>query len=289
MFDSLAHTAPVRKLTALVKQIPRTAALLRASRESYQVSPPVLCNSFPKSGTHLLFQILEALPGVRSYRRFLASIPSIPFRRRPLQSTRAIITGTPPGELLRAHLFYHPRNRQTLHKRGFVHYFIYRDPRDVVVSEAKYLAHMNRWHRMHQVFRNLPDETARISRTIKGFSRNGFPYWFPSIRERFRAYEQWLDCPEVVAVRFEDLVSDRRRDAVRRIACAYSRRAEQDIDVEEVTERAIGHIDPSRSHTYRKGKTGGWRDAFRDRHKQQMKEVAGDLLIRLGYEDDYAW
>jgi len=34
--------------------------------------PPVLANSFPKSGTHLLIQILQALPGIRDLGDFLA-------------------------------------------------------------------------------------------------------------------------------------------------------------------------------------------------------------------------
>ncbi len=48
-------------------------------------------------------------------------------------------------------------------------------------------------------------------------------------------------------------------------------------------------IDPHRSPTFRKGKIGGWRESFTDEHKHLFKEIAGDLLIRLGYEADFDW
>ena len=42
-----------------------------------------------------------------------------------------------------------------LAKKNVVHYFVYRDPRDVVISEAHYLREMNRWHRLAPYFRKL--------------------------------------------------------------------------------------------------------------------------------------
>jgi hypothetical protein len=35
--------------------------------------------------------------------------------------------------------------------------------------------------------------------------------------------------------------------------------------------------------------TGGWREFFTEEHKQLFKDVAGDLLVRLGYEKDNNW
>ena len=48
-------------------------------------------------------------------------------------------------------------------------------------------------------------------------------------------------------------------------------------------------IDPQRSPTFRSGKVGGWRAQFTPEHIQLFKEVAGDLLVRLGYEQDDDW
>jgi hypothetical protein len=40
---------------------------------------------------------------------------------------------------------------------------------------------------------------------------------------------------------------------------------------------------------YRKGVAGDWKNFFTERDKQIYKEEAGELLIRLGYENDHDW
>jgi hypothetical protein len=49
------------------------------------------------------------------------------------------------------------------------------------------------------------------------------------------------------------------------------------------------HLDPQKSHTFRSGKKAGWQREFTAEHRRQMDEVAGELLIQLGYEPDHAW
>ena len=39
----------------------------------------------------------------------------------------------------------------------------------------------------------------------------------------------------------------------------------------------------------RKGVSGDWRNKFTPEHKARFKEIAGDLLIELGYEKDKNW
>lgn len=43
------------------------------------------------------------------------------------------------------------------------------------------------------------------------------------------------------------------------------------------------------SSFFRKGIAGDWKNYFTERDKHIFKEEAGDLLIRLGYEEDYDW
>lgn len=44
-----------------------------------------------------------------------------------------------------------------------------------------------------------------------------------------------------------------------------------------------------RKRFYRKGVAGDWKNHFSEEDKQVFKEIAGDLLIRLGYEQDMSW
>jgi hypothetical protein len=51
--------------------------------------------------------------------------------------------------------------------------------------------------------------------------------------------------------------------------------------------RQRGQEDPS--SFYRKGVAGDWRYYFSEEDRRVFKEEAGELLIRLGYEDDLDW
>jgi hypothetical protein len=56
---------------------------------------------------------------------------------------------------------------------------------------------------------------------------------------------------------------------------------------------AIGDLtramDPKKSPTFRKGKSGDWKQHFSEDNKRLFKVKAGDVLIRLGYEKDNEW
>ena len=43
------------------------------------------------------------------------------------------------------------------------------------------------------------------------------------------------------------------------------------------------------SVTFHKGQIGAWKTEFTENHKKLFKEIAGQLLIDLGYEKDYNW
>lgn len=282
------RSAILRKSVALAQQLPRAAVRLTSRDEDYRARPPVLANSCPKSGTHLLLQVLEALP-VRRYGTFLASQPSVPFRERTVATMSRKIARLIPGELAPGHLYHAPPLESALARRGVIHYLIYRDPRDVAVSEAHYLTHMNRWHRLHRTFAALPDDEARIRYAITG---NGdsvrAPYDYPDLAARFARFVPWIGRDDVCAVRFEDLAGPRQAEEVRRIVAFYAARGGA-VDVESLTATALANIDPKRSHTFRQGRVGGWRDAMTAEHRVLVKRVAGPLLIELGYERDDAW
>lgn len=72
----------VRKGLAYAMQAPRTARRLVSGPKAFQARPPVIVNSIPKSGTHLLMQIARALPDTRYYGSFLAQTPSISLKLR---------------------------------------------------------------------------------------------------------------------------------------------------------------------------------------------------------------
>ncbi len=273
----------------LPKQILRTHKRLLTRDDDFFRNPPVLANSFPKSGTHMMLQILEALPGVKNYGTFIASMPSITFKERSKIAHIKILNNLVPGELSPAHLVYHPDYEDTLSKKKCIHFFIYRDPRDVVVSEAYYLTNMNRWHRMHSYYKCLKSMDERISMAILGVMDLDFPYDYPNVVERFKRYCGWLKCQSVFSVKFEDLMTHQRRKVLIEIINNYADRSSKYLDTYTVVQAIESNINPHRSHTFRKGHVGGWREEFTENHKEQMKSIAGELLIDLGYEKDLSW
>jgi sulfotransferase 6B1 len=280
----------VRKGTAAALRVPRFWYGLRARAGDYQVSPPVLADSFPKSGTHLLFQIVDGLPNSTNYGAFLASMTSsFRFRERSPENASRFIRSFVPGEIVRGHLFFHPQNAADLRDKNVVHYFVYRDPRAVVVSEAHYLRDMNRWHRLAPYFRKLGSMDEAIMLSIRGFDPPIAGLEYPNIAERFARYAGWLNRDDCLALRFEDMASDARPAVVRRMAEFYAGHCRAPIDIDACARAMTAGIAPQKSHTFRSGKKSGWQQEFTAEHRRVFDELAGELLIELGYEKNHDW
>lgn len=280
----------LRKGARAALAVPKWIESLRTSNDDLAARPPVLANSFPKSGTHLLAQIVEGLPGRANYGAFLASqTSSFQLRERSAGNTCRFIRGFVPGEIIRGHLYYEPLYADELARRHAVNYFIYRDPRDVVVSEAHYLRDMNRWHRLHPYFRRAASMEDAIMLSINGLDPPVPGINYPHIAARFGRYIGWLDHSDCLSIRFEDLVSERQPEVIQQVAAFYAARTVTPFDVSAATEQMRGLIAPQKSHTFRSGKKAGWQREFTPAHAERFAELAGDLLVRLNYEPNFEW
>jgi hypothetical protein len=289
--NGLSHSnGLVRKGAAAALRIPRFWQSLLARPDDYQAAPPILANSFPKSGTHLLFQIVDGLPNSTNYGAFLASMTSsFRFRERSPESASRFIRSFVPGEIVRGHLFFHPQNAGDLRDKNVVHFFVYRDPRAVVVSEAHYLREMNRWHRLAPYFRKLASIDEAIMLSIRGFDQPIAGLVYPNIAQRFARYAGWLNRDDCLALRFEDMASDNCPAVIRRMAEFYAARCSAPMDIEAVIAAMTATIAPQKSHTFRSGKKAGWQQEFTAEHRRTFDQLAGDLLIELGYEQSHDW
>ena len=242
----------------------------------------VLCNSFPKSGTHLLLQILRVLPETKFYGSFLASVPSIRFKMRSPSAHLRCIRAMAPREVMPAHLYHCDDHAHQIREQRLSHFFIYRDLRDVVVSESFYLANMARWHRMSRYFQQALDLEAQLLLSIEGMPEK-FPNEYPSIAARFGFYQPWLSEENCLAVRFEDLVGPDREQAIREIGEFDQATRGVQYDLDQFVQDARNAIDPKKSHTFRSGKKEEWREHFSPRVSDAFDRVAGELMGQLGY------
>lgn len=261
-------------------------------RRSLQGLPVLFANSFPKSGTHLLTQILQAFedisPAVNSGLAAVVTFQGDTARQRQVGQILADLHRFLPGDIGYGHLHAHPDLVETLSKPAFAAYFVLRDPRDVVVSHVHYVTEMETRHVLHEYYAHrLQTFDQRLSASISGLEHLDLP--LPSILQRFQPFLGWLDTPEVLTLRYEDLMQERSEQLRRIIDHAVRRGLPLNCSISEAFRRLEERIDPQRSPTFRKGKVGGWRESFTDEHKQLFKEVGGDLLIRLGYETGQDW
>jgi len=63
----------------------------------------------------------------------------------------------------------------------------------------------------------------------------------------------------------------------------------EDFIDEAVKELSFSKLSKKNKNHLRKGKSGDWKNFFTDNHKEIFKRIAGDLLIKLGYEKDTSW
>jgi len=252
--------------------------------------PILLGISFPKSGTHLLDQILLGFSRVAPFSRrlhsFYAEYEGDTGRRRTPAETTAWLDSLRPLDVTSAHLFASSAAVSRIVSPVFIPYFIFRDPRDVVVSHVFYVTEMEARHVHHDFYASLSDFDARLKVSILG--RPDIDVEFPDIAARFAPYIGWLDHPEVLKIQFEDLVKDRAR-TLDRILDHFLARVPLSTSRSEVRDCLEASINPKRSPTFRSGKTGEWRQYFKPEHKALFKAAAGRLLVQLGYETDSNW
>ncbi|MCH2214326.1 MAG: sulfotransferase domain-containing protein [Flavobacteriales bacterium] len=58
---------------------------------------------------------------------------------------------------------------------------------------------------------------------------------------------------------------------------------------DEINIEKLKRKKPSSKNHYRKGKSGDWKNYFNDRHRSIFRELYGDILIDLGYEEGHSW
>ena len=281
VYSSLINSLLKRKFQQILGQIIKPFKVINGN--------PVLINSFPKSGTHLLYQLFENLPNLKKYNTFVASMPSVTQIQKSEIKTVNLINSIVRGELVRSHLFYKPVYDKILNEKQIVHFFIYRDPRDVVISEANYLYDMNKWHRLHKYYKKYPNLDDRIMFSIKGNAFHKTPITYPNVVKRFEKYKGWLSSPHAYPVRYEDLAGKNRYEVIKIMMSHYLKISNEDLDVNTLVEKAISNINPRKSHTFREGGIQKWKKYFNEEHKEVFKNISGELLIELGYEEDLNW
>jgi sulfotransferase 6B1 len=264
-----------------------------------------VANGFPKSGTHLLAQMLHPLapfegPTEAGYfeQPWVGTFTGNSWTLEPqrLERTAFALGRVGNGKLIKAHLGYSPELANFVFLLGMAHVFIYRDLRDVAVSQA------------HHILRSTED-AGLAHPNPTAYTRDDFAQLllevlvghagFPGLVQRWTAFAGWINDPWTLAVRYEDLVADPKTWAGRIFSRAMRQaglRFEAEIGLDPygtdvvTTVMAENAQRRERSPSFRRGQPGAWREDFQPPHIAAFRESGGaEWLVTLGYEEGLTW
>ncbi len=272
-------------------ELRRAQVALRWGRDVLDRTPSVFGNAIPKAGSHLLIQVLLGLteigpfvnPGFPPVNRFEGNTRlELPERIIELNKMR-------PGDIRYGYAACREPLLSAITGPNRASVFIYRDPRDQLVSHVFYAKDIHTGHGMHDYYNNvLTTMEERLNVAIEGCDLPGLG--LPTVWERYAEHFGWFERDDVLCLKFEDLILNKERaigdllDYIEGFGVDFSVPRQQAIVVLSES------IKPKKSGTFRKGQPGNWKAHFTKENKRRFKAVAGDLLSRLGYEDnDQDW
>lgn len=267
----------------------RAAAARRWGVERLAQMPVVIGNAMPKSGSHLLIQVLLGLLKIGPF-----VDPGLPPLTRSAENQNlseadvlARLNEMQPGDIAYSYLQARPPYLEALSRSNVAAFFIYRDPRDVIVSQIFYALDMHPGHGMRAYYQELPDMEARIHAAITGVQSADAN--LSPILAKYEKYLGWLDQPSVLSLRFENLILDRAAAFGRILDHLQARGFTSQPPRPEAVAALEAAIAPRASGTFRKGQPGEWRQHFSQANITAFKSATGDLLQRLGYEASAQW
>lgn len=229
---------------------------------------PLFVVSIPKAGTHLLYELAQALgyaPGVE--------MPDFP---RPqtwycveYSNSHTVARDFFVDTVRRAPFGnrHHPVVRSPV-------LFAYRHPLDILVSEAHYY-HRDGKTAFSGYFDGL-DFEERVARLIDD------EWLLGSLRQRVGGFLPWLAMPNVIPTSFEELVGEAgggSQAAQRSLIWSILLKLQVDGCVAELA----GKVFNKDSATFREGKIGAWRSQLTPAQVAQLEAGCGDVIAAFGY------
>jgi hypothetical protein len=264
-----------------------------------EVQPKIYLNGFPKAGLHLLELMIRGLIqpqpnslirdgtwagtyGLGGFGSKFLPVENILYKQSQLQ----------PGFYLKGHCGYSEEIEQFQYASGFSHIFIYRDLRDVAISQAYHARSVSSTanHPAKDMFSAMSFGDALLY-IINGLGN------LEGLVNRWEKYAQWKEVAWALSISFEDVLSNREKEAkkileytLNRVMSVYKNFGVLIQSDETNVNLSIDRmVKMSRqtflSNTFRKGTVGQWKEHFKKEHLKAFEQTGGnEWLERLGYE-----
>jgi adenylylsulfate kinase len=166
--------------------------------------------------------------------------------------------------------------------------FVYRDPRDIAVSLSHFLSEPPTrflsepgipplFHPFVPYFKSLPSNHERLKKAICGAPVIG------SIRDFVMPFAGWLEMPNIIPIRFEDLVGpngggsfDAQFETILKLQLKLHAPG-RPLDF-------MGRAFDKESPTFRKGQIGSYLEEFTEEHINLFKSLPQDFMEIYGYK-----
>jgi len=249
----------------------------------------ILNTSVPKCGTFLLMQVLQLIFNQNCTATFLpVYYPSVDLLDQYINDKYFACM----------HLGYKPEYEQYLKEKNAKAFFIYRDPRDQLVSQVHYmLMHSTDYGRFtfDSLLTALIGNNDASPQELNHFQDTKLTIlssqeYLSHIKRFYEIFIGWRNSEVCYSTRFEDLVgikgggsAELQKREIANIAkhAGIHLNEQQIIDI---ASKAFGG-----TWSFREGKIGSWRTHFKPHHVSAFKAAAGNLLIEWGYEPDNNW
>jgi hypothetical protein len=199
------------------------------------------------------------------------------------------------GRYLKGHSGYLEQIEGLMWWANIGHIFIYRDLRDVAVSQTYHI--MSDSSQLAHAHRDFYKMLGGFDEILKAVIEGIGPY--PGVVARWEKYAPWLNVKWVMSIKFEELRSDLEEWC--KAICNYTLYNATHLLEGKVANFTFGEgvrdelvqkmVEQSKqthlSATYRKGECGEWKDHFKDEHIELWERYDPDNWIeKLGYDVD---
>ncbi len=253
-------------------------------------APRLYLNGFPKSGLHLADLMAKCIARpLLETKNWLGNIKQSAWGSEMMTVERVekILDKIPAGAYIKGHMAYDDAIKQALLDRHFSVILIYRDLRDVVVSQAHHILNENDERFKHpgkELYRSLGSFENILEAVINGID------CYPGVFDRWKLFEPWAQLPWVYKMRFADMVERPNETAGLFIRYVYGRAASSRgmhltlnrSDYEEQVRVMVKVMQIKETATFRKGKTGGWKEEFTPKIIELFEKKAEEY--NYGYE-----
>lgn len=265
--------------------------------KTIEVEPKLYLNGFPKSGTHLLDSMAVCILTQANYENnWMGNVDNSGFGTDfvHLDTFPKMLEEMPMRRYVKGHLGWEQNIVKSFLDNRWCKAFIFRDFRDVVVSmayhakkelEGTHFPNKEKYEEMG--FDDLLKSIITGDDDISG------------VMERWELYAPWLDESWVLKLDYGNVIENKEiacelfiRYLYGRLGSYYGQMLEIPADhFNQLMHRMMYRLEhPEKSPTYRKGKTGDWKEHFTEEHKELFKEHdKNDWLIKLGYEENKDW